>query len=131
MPVQNPRLKGILKDMLLNSLEALSNPDYQKTIWFSKDAPIVDDYTDSITHYLDRYESLADQANVIKDLDKGISSSLKNLHDLVKAHLYKTEERSERLEFKDFENDPEWHKIVLLASKLKQQLNEFLTEKKE
>ena len=111
-------IKGFLKDILINSIRALKDEDYQKRIWFRFEGPEVDSYLDTIIHFIDRCEALFEEPNCINDLGNENYAFLKKLYDLVLEHLHATENRInvEQLQENELLDDPKWHEIQILAS---------------
>jgi hypothetical protein len=121
---------GYLKDILVNSIRALKDEDYQKRIWFRMEGPEVDSYFDTTVHLIDRCQVLFKDPSCAEDLGNENYILLKRLHDLVLEHVHATEERInvEELQERELLDDPKWHAIQTLAIELETKLKNFIKE---
>lgn len=122
------RIFGYLNDILINSIRALKDEDYQRRVWFRLEGPEVDSYIDSTVHLIGRCESLFSDLESVKDLGSENYTLLKKLYDLVVAHVDSTEARInvEELQEKELLDDPKWQDIQALANELDFKLKDYL-----
>lgn len=121
---------GYLQDILINSIKALKDEEYQKRVWFRLEGPEVDSYIDTTVHLIDRCQALFKDPNCVEDLGNENYALLKKLYDLVSEHVRVTEERIDVEELQEHEllDDPKWHDIQTLASKLDSKLKNYIKE---
>lgn len=126
--MKKKRMFGFLKDILINSIKALKDEDYQRRVWFRLEGPEVDSYIDTTVYLIDRCKAFFNDSSYAKELDTENYILLKKLYDLVLDHVHLTEERInvERLKENELLDDPKWHDIQTLANELDYRLREYI-----
>ena len=133
MPMQSKKLIGYLKDMLINSLQAIKDEEYQRRVWFHQDGPEVDSYIDSTSYFLESCEFIFKLPDVIENLGGQNYQLLKQLYDLVSVHVDRIEQKRDpyQLEEEELLNDPKWQDIQSIAEKVYNALEDFIGKNKE
>lgn len=126
-------LIGFLNDLLINSLDALKDEEFQRRVWFRREGPEVDSYIDTTCHTIELCRSLFKDPNCIEYLGKETYESLKKLHDLVLEHVDLTEERInvDYLQENELLDDPNWHDIQELSNEVYVKLTDFVNRHKD
>lgn len=102
--------------ILLNSIQCISNLEYQERIWIKHENPNIIDLYDDTTMYF-----LEDAYNILEARDVG-RVKMTDIQYIVLKNLYKMVENYDMPiarpdEDKDIVNDPKWHEVVEYAKK--------------
>lgn len=124
-------LLGLIRDLLRNSLPALSDSEYQRRVWFRWEGREVDTYIDSISHFLTICDSIFRHSQCPEYLGMENYSLLKKLYELLQVHVDSVESHidADNLTEEKLMKDPQWHEILALSKVLQHKLTEFVQGK--
>lgn len=123
---------GVIKTLLINSIESLKDEEYQKRVWFRAEGPEVDSYEDSIIHFLTYSHHILNDPSAINFIGEDRYNLIKKLNKLIRMHLNSSQSKMEDvdcLEEEELLNDPKWQDIIALTSELDIKLKQLLKEK--
>ncbi len=127
MHTPQKRILGQVEDMLRNSLDSLSDEDFQRRIWFRDEGPEVSSYSESVEHFIGNCESIFRHSVSEEYLGKENFTLIKHLYDLILEHYDSVWDRidPDLLEENELLDDPNWHDIQQYAEELEKKLIEF------
>lgn len=97
----------------LETIEGISNKEYQERVWIRGEGPEVDDYTESMCHFFDDGDPIISNYKDYAITEEQLSLMLK-LREAIRD--FDSNIRFE-LGF-DFIHSPEWSKIILIAKEV-------------
>ena len=117
-----------LYNFLEHTIKHLGDSAYQERVWINHDGKEVDDYDETIMHFMERCEDMLTYPNQYEGMNTTIQKTLQDLYDTVCK--FDDEIASNFPEGKEHEmiNAPEWREIQKLASRayeiIKKNINE-------